>query len=232
MKTAFITGSTRGIGRQIGIVLLNKGYHVIFNYAHNDNDAKELKKYLMTYKLSGTFQIFKADMSIIKNYSLPKLDVLILNAGITDRTPFGAISVPSWDKVFDVNLTVPFFLIQSMRNKISRNGKILFISSIAGCTTDSTSISYGVSKGALHVLVPYLAKAFAQKKITVNAIAPGYIDTMWHTKKSKSQLKRIAQKCLAKRLGTTAEIAKLALHIIENDFINGQVIRCDGGFQL
>jgi 3-oxoacyl-[acyl-carrier protein] reductase len=80
------------------------------------------------------------------------------------------------------------------------------------------------------MLVPYLAKEFTDKKITVNAIAPGYIMTDWHKGKSQTQLKRIAKKCLAGRLGTSEEVSKAVLSVIDNDFINGQVIRVDGGF--
>jgi 3-oxoacyl-[acyl-carrier protein] reductase len=131
-----------------------------------------------------------------------------------------------------MNLTIPVFLIQALKDNINQNGKILFISSISGCTTDSTSIAYGVSKGAIHVLVPYLAKEFAPLHITVNAIAPGYIDTNWHIGKSPEQIKRIEKKCLVNRLGTTKEISKAVQSIIDNDFINGQVIKVDGGFLL
>ena len=151
---------------------------------------------------------------------------------MTDRTEFGKITLENWNEVFNLNLTNQFFLVQKLKDKINPNGKIIFISSIAGCTTDSTSIAYGVSKGAIHVLVPYLAKEFADKKITVNAVAPGYIDTDWHKEKSKEQIKRIEKKCLANRLGTVQEVSKAVLSIIDNDFINGQIVRCDGGFLL
>ena len=81
-------------------------------------------------------------------------------------------------------------------------------------------------------MVPYLAKEFAEKKVTVNAIAPGYIDTGWHKGKNQAQIKRIEKKHLVNRLGTTKEISKAVISIIENDFINAQVIRVDGGFGL
>jgi len=234
MKTALITGSTNGIGRRIGIDLLNKGYTVYFNYVRDDRCATILEYEL--YKMGlDCFGIIKADLSDvneIEKINISNLDILILNAGITDRTPFGKVSLYNWEKVFNTNLTVPFFLIQELKNKININGKIIFISSISGYTTDSTSISYGVSKGAIHILVPYLAKEFANKKITVNAICPGYIDTKWHKSKSKAQIKRIEKKCLVNRLGTTEEISKAVTSIIDNDFINAQIIRVDGGFNV
>jgi len=233
MKTALITGSTRGIGKQVGIDLLKMGYYVYFN-GHSKQSCYDLSVEL---KNKGNFTILKDNLSdigcikLINKYTL-KLDVLILNAGTTDRTKFGKVSQGSWNRVFDMNLTIPFFLVQELKDKIKRNGKIIFISSIAGCTTDSTSVAYGVSKGAVHVLVPYLAKEFADKSVTVNAIAPGYVDTNWHIGKSKAQIRRIERKHLSDRLGTTKEISKAALSIIDNDFINAQVIRVDGGFGL
>lgn len=231
MKTTLITGSTKGIGKCIGIDLLNKGYMVYFNYAKDDKSATMLEYNLHEMGLDN-FKIIKSDLSDIdeiEKIHVSDLDVLILNAGKTDRTPFGEVSLYNWEKVFNTNLTVPFFLVQTLKDKIKLNGKIVFISSISGCTTDSTSIAYGVSKGAIHVLIPYLAKEFADKKITVNAIAPGYIATGWHQNKTPAQIKRIEKKHLANRLGTTKEISKAVMAVIDNDFINAQVIRVDGG---
>jgi 3-oxoacyl-[acyl-carrier protein] reductase len=230
MKTALITGSSRGIGKQIGIDLLDKDYFVYFNGR---------KSVPISTKLDWTF--IEADMSKIESVEQINnllgeqhtlLDVLVLNAGMTDRTPFGLVDWNNWNNVFSINLTVPFFLVQALKERIKPGGKVIFISSISGCTTDSTSIAYGVSKGALHILVPYLAKEFAPLHITVNAIAPGYINTNWHVGKSKEQIERISKKCLANRFGTPEEISKAAIFIIDNDFINGQIIRVDGGFGL
>jgi 3-oxoacyl-[acyl-carrier protein] reductase len=231
MKKALVTGSTKGIGKQIGLDLLNKDYFVYFN-GRTEQSCCDLG---IELKNQENFTILKADLSEIDkidfiNKQIPSLDVLILNAGITDRSPFGKIALENWNRVFNVNLTNQFFLIQELKNKINPNGKIIFISSISGIIPDSVSISYGVSKAAINMLVPYLAKEFADKKITVNAIAPGYIMTDWHKGKSQAQLKRIANKCLAGKLGTPKEVSKAVLSVIDNDFINGQVIRVDGGF--
>jgi 3-oxoacyl-[acyl-carrier protein] reductase len=237
-KIALITGSTRGIGKQIGIDLLHKGYFVYFNFAHDAESAKQLDYELINKYLLENFKIIKANLSSIKgaeilisNINKP-LDVLIFNAGITDRTKFGEINLNKWYEVFNVNLNIPFYITQKLKDKINQTGKIIFISSISGLTTDSVSISYGVSKAAINMLVPYLAKEFKDKKITVNSVAPGYIDTSWHITKNKEQIDNIIKKCLANRLGTPEEVSKIVIAIIDNNFINGQCIRCDGGFNI
>jgi len=241
MNTALITGSSGGIGLQIGKDLLDKNYFVNFN-CHAIESVKQLDKELHEHPhYNNNCNIICQDLSTIEsnivlgNYFKEKemnLDIVVLNLGITDRTPFGEIKPELWNKVFETNLSGAFFLIQELKDIINPNGRIIFISSISGLTTDSISISYGVSKAAINMLVPYLAKEFKNKKITVNAVAPGYIDTNWHIGKSNEQIKRIEKKCLANRLGTTGEISKAVLAIIDNQFINGQMIRVDGGFNI
>ena len=237
MKNVFITGSTRGIGKQIGIDLLKRDCLVYFN-GHSRESIVELDNELNS---ATNANIISLDLSTIENMNFVSsvfiernisLDYLVLNLGVTNRTPFGEIIEEDWNKVFETNLSAPFFLIQALRNNINENGRIIFISSLSGIVTDSVSISYGVSKAAINMLVPYLAKEFANKKITVNAVAPGYIDNSWHKGKSIEQIKRIEQKCLAKRLGTVEEVSKVVLSIIDNDYINGQIIQINGGFGL
>ena len=235
MKTVLITGSTRGIGKQIGMDLLNRDYFVNFNYAHDLNYAHKLYEEIFL-KYSKRFAILKADLSFEMELTkltseIKELDVLILNAGITDRTPFGQITAEIWNRVFNVNLSNQFLLVQALKDNIKPGGKIIFVSSISGIIPDSVSIPYGVSKAAINMLVPYLAKEFASKQITVNAVAPGYTLTDWHIGKSDDQLNRISEKTLLKRFATTKEISSTVLHLIENNYITGQVIRVDGGIR-
>ncbi|GAG95777.1 unnamed protein product, partial [marine sediment metagenome] len=124
------------------------------------------------------------------------------------------------------------FLIQKLRNKIKPNGKIIFIGAVLGKEPDASSISYGVSKGSLPILCKYLAKEFAPRKITVNVVAPGFIETEWHKDKPKDQIERIKNKTLLKRFGYPNEVSDICQALINNDYITGQTIYIDGGYNL
>lgn len=235
MKT-LITGSTKGIGKQIGIDLLDRGEFVIF-VAHSKESILILDDELSAYE---NYIIKECDLSNFENfgdliefvYNFTPIDNIICNVGITDRTKFGNIKMKNWNNVINTNLTNPFFMIQALKDNIKKKGKILFVGSISGHIPDVTSISYGVSKGALEILTKYLAKEFAYNQITVNVIAPGYTITEWHKNKPQDQLERIANKTLLKRFATSKEISNACLSILDNDYINGQTISVDGGFGL
>lgn len=229
-KIALITGGTKGIGRAIANALAKKDVRLFINYANDEDSAKKTKR-----ELNAT--IIRADLTTFEgaNIVLNKIDTIdyaIFNVGITDRTPFGNVMIDEWEKVIRTNLTIPFFMIQQLKNKLNPNGRIIFITSISGIIPDASSIAYGVSKAGSNMLAQYLAKEFAQKKITVNAVAPAYTNTDWHKNKSKAQIKRIQDKNLLKRFAEPEEIAKAVMMIIENDYITGQVIRVCGGFGL
>lgn len=239
MKTVLITGGTKGIGREIAENYLKKGYLVIVNYANSDKDAEDFKNEMIDY--IGKLFIVKADLSKIEGMELlveefsrlnVNLDILILNAGFTKRESFEDISYESWNRVIDGNFNIPFFLVQKLSNNINENGRIIFISSVLGIKADASSIQYGVSKGALIILSKYLAKYFASKKITVNCIAPGFVDTSWQKNKPVEQRERIKNKTLIKRFAYASEIASMCVNLEENEYITGQTIVIDGGYSL
>jgi len=232
-----ITGSSKGIGKQIGADLLKKGHNVLFT-ASTQKSLTELQLCFSQYPSNQVYICPPFNLSNLKetndfifyiktNFS--HIDNLILNVGKTCRKPFNQISFSDWNDVFNTNLTYPFFIIQQLKNLIKE--RIIFIGSVSGHTTDSSSIPYGVSKGSLEILTKYLAKEFAPN-ITVNTIAPGYICTDWHMDKPKEQIQRINKKILLKRFGTTKEISNACQFIIENKYINGQTLCIDGGFNF
>lgn len=239
MNKTLITGSTSGIGKQIGLDLLKQGKYVIF-VGYSLKSITRLRAELKRKKFKN-YEIVRTDFTNLDEVSaLTKyikqnfyvINNIICNVGITDRASFGDISWFNWNKVLNTNLSYQFFMIQDLKNNILRNGKIIFIGSVSGHIPDATSIAYGVSKGAIETLTKYLAKEFGSKKITVNTIAPGYTLTKWHRNKSKAQMKRISNKTISKRFANVKEISSLCMSILENDYINGQTISIDGGFGL
>lgn len=239
MKTVVITGGTKGIGSNIARMFLEKGYFVIVNYANSDKDAYVFKEENKDY--AKNLYIIKSDLSTYEGleslvsdiYKLKRnIDILILNAAITKREDFTEITYESWNKVMDTNLNIPFFITQKLDGKINNSGRVIFIGSVLGMQADGTSIQYGVSKGALNTLVKYLAKYFANRKITVNCINPGFIDTTWQINKSEEQRRRIENKTLLKRFGKVEEVTEICKMIESNDYLTGQQITIDGGYSI
>lgn len=238
MRYAVITGVTKGIGRAIAEKFLEEGFFVIGNFAKDDIAAAEFLKANQIYK--ERIQVIKQELCSyktacrfaeqIKNI-IPKIDILILNSATTDRTAFGSITEEGWTHVINVNLNAPFFLIQELRDCITENtGRIIMIGSIMGKYPHGCSISYGVSKAALHELAPYLVKYFSPKGITVNAIMPGFVNTPWQTAKGADQRRQIENKTALNRFAQPEEIASFCMSIIENQYINGSVLQIDGGY--
>lgn len=237
MKYALVTGSTKGIGKQIAIDLLKKGCFVILNYANSDSEADLAREEISL--ISDQFAIIKANLSeydgldnLIKSVLqiTEHIDYLILNAGITKRCSLNEVTREDWDKVFNTNLTIPFFLVQEMAPILRENGRIIFIGSFLGVVPHATSIAYGVSKSALFPLAKYLVKYFVDKEITVNVIAPGFVDTPWQLDKDPSHRKRIEEKIALKRFASVEEISSTCMHLINNGYINGEMIMLDGGY--
>lgn len=236
MKTAVVTGSTKGIGKAIGKKCLVNGYYVIFNYANDDEGCKLLKEEISEY--TGKFEIIKNDFSNEKKIDdfikqvlrRESINLLVLNAGITDRTPWEEMSMKQWEHVMNINLTVPAFLTQRLGRHISPEGSILYIGSILGEYAHSMSIPYGVSKAGLHFLAKSLVKEYCDREITVNAICTGFTDTQWQKKKSEEQRCRIKNKIGMNRFAEPEEIASLAFELLTNRYITGSIVKIDGGY--
>ena len=235
-KVALITGSSRGIGLEIGKLLKNEGYvlSVIsrkkedLRFAYEDEDSV----LSLECDVSSTRDLRNAVTKTIEKFN--RIDVLVNNAGVNVRSDFINTKEEEWEKAINTNVRGAFFLSQSVGKIMlkQKEGQIINISSILGMKADSVSVQYGISKSALITLTKYLAKLFAPY-IRVNCIAPGFIDTDWHEEKTKQRINKIIEKIPLKRFGQPKEIAELCYFLItKGHYITGETIVIDGGYIL
>lgn len=238
MNIVLVTGGTKGIGKAIVLKYLHQGCYAIITYSSDDETAELFQRELdVNYK--DKYEIIKADLSKIEEVKIMcniirckyrKIDYLILNAGATNRNSFSDMTIDEWNYVINVNLTMPFFIVQSLVDCIIKGGSILFIGAVMGIYPHAISIPYAVSKAGVHMLSRQLVKHLAPYKITVNTIAPGFVDTPWQKSKPLEQRIRIENKIALKRFSLPEEIAQLCWDISQNAYINGSLLEIDGGY--
>lgn len=238
MNIVLVTGETKGIGKAIVLKYLHQGCYAIITYSSDDETAELFQRELdVNYK--DKYEIIKADLSKIEEVKIMcniirckyrKIDYLILNAGATNRNSFSDMTIDEWNYVINVNLTMPFFIVQSLVDCIIKGGSILFIGAVMGIYPHAISIPYAVSKAGVHMLSRQLVKHLAPYKITVNTIAPGFVDTPWQKSKPLEQRIRIENKIALKRFALPEEIAQLCWDISQNAYINGSLLEIDGGY--
>jgi len=237
-KYVLITGGTRGIGKAIADCLGEAGYHLVLTYVSNEERAFQSKE-----ELSGKYgvdvHIIQADSSertsIEKVYAYLDKEAIILesvvfNAGITCRDSFEEMTLEDWEKVFFANVHFPVFLLQRIVGQIREGGSVVFTGSLMGIQPHAVSVSYGVSKSAVHSLVRNLVKSLVPYKIRVNGVAPGFVDTEWQKNKPAEIRRNIENKISLGRFCEPEELARVYKMLIENDYINGEVVVVDGGY--
>lgn len=242
-KIALVTGGSRGIGRSIAEELASQGAKVYINYVSNINSAEELKTSLN--KLGHKCEIIKCDVSsreeteemintILKNEG--KLDILINNAGITKDNLIIRMKPEEWEMTIKTNLTGAFNCSQLSAKAMmkQRFGRIVNISSVVGLTGNPGQANYASAKAGMIGLTKTLAKELASRNITVNAIAPGFIETDM-TDVLKNEVKEGMLKNIPlARFGQPQDIAKAVLFLVSPwaDYITGQVLQVDGGMAI
>lgn len=235
-KTVFITGSSRGIGKKAAELFYENGYNVVINYNSSEKEALELSE-----KLCGAL-VLKGDVSkeadaksmIEKAVAhFGKIDVLINNAGISLTKLVTDTSLSEWEKLFGVNVTGTFLMSRYASAHMIKNhsGKIINVSSIWGVAGASCESCYSASKGAVIAFTKALAKELGPSGITVNAVAPGFIDTEMNKNISVQDREAFREETPLGKIGTPEDVAKLLLFLASDnaDFITGQIIGCDGG---
>lgn len=233
MKNVLVTGSTGTLGEEILRLLLKNNYNVIGHYNKNWERANELEKELGIEFIKCDLTN-ENDIDNMVNYLINKykhIDVLINNASFYQDEPIEEKTKETFMKVLDVNLVGPFLLSKKLGKYMLDNkyGKIINVASTNGIDTYyPESIDYDASKAGLINLTKNLAKYYAPY-ICVNAIAPGWIETKDTLNMDESFIKEEKEKILLNRFGSPYEIAHSILFLCENDYIDGEIIRIDGG---
>lgn len=239
MKTALITGGTKGIGKAVAQRFLEAGYEVILNYYHDEeaalatqNEFNELDycPVLMRADVSDETQVKEMFKEIFRIFGA--LDVLVNNAGISKVNVIQDTTLSDWEEVMGVNLRGVFLCSrEAARSMISSGrGAIVNIASIWGEVGASCEVAYSATKGGVIAFTKALAKELAPSHITVNCISPGVIDTEMNSRLSEDEMEELINQIPLGRLGTGEDVASAVLFAAESTYVTGEVISVGGGF--
>ena len=234
-RVAVVTGGTRGIGEAISVGLKKAGYLVAANYAGNDERAKAFsdKTGIAAFKWDvSSFDECQKGMAAVAT-QLGPVDVIVNNAGITRDATMKKMGRVAWDEVLDTNLGGCFNMCKvAWDGMVERKfGRVVNIGSINGQAGQYGQVNYAAAKSGIHGFTKALAQEGASKGITVNAIAPGYIDTDMVAAVPPDVLEKIVARIPVKRLGKAEEIARAVLFLVADDggFITGSTLSINGG---
>lgn len=235
-KTAIVTGGTKGIGLGIVKMLAGRGYRVFTSYGH-DAEAAEQAMHEMGSGADVTF--IKANHSIRRQtYRMIEhirehtdaVHCIICNAGITVRKPFEQTTDDDWDQMMETSVNAHLILLRELYALIQPGSRIVFTGSAMGLYPHATVLGYGVAKSAVHALVKNLTKVLEPKQATVNAVAPGFVETEWQKDKPEEIRQNIYRKTAIHRFASIEETVKAFEFCIDNAFVNGSIIEVNGGY--
>jgi acetoacetyl-CoA reductase len=234
-RVAIVTGGTRGIGEAISIALRDAGMKVAANYAGNEERAREFTERtgIPAYKWDvSDFQACQEGVAKVAAEIGP-VDVLVNNAGITRDTTMKRMDHQKWQDVMDTNLGGCFNMAKAVWDGMSdrKYGRIVNIGSINGQAGQYGQVNYAAAKSGIHGFTKALAQEGARANVTVNAIAPGYIDTDMVAAVPEDVLGKIVAKIPVGRLGRADEIARGVAFLVDENggFITGSTLSINGG---
>ncbi len=234
-RVAVVSGGTRGIGAAIAKALKAAGYKVAATYAGNDDAAQKFKAEtgIAVYKFDvGDFEHTKRSIAQIAQ-DIGPVEILVNNAGITRDGTMKRMGRDMWDAVIDTNLGSCYNMCKAVWDGMNERGfgRIVNIGSINGQAGQYGQVNYAAAKSGIHGFTKALAQEGASKNITVNAIAPGYIDTDMVAAVPPNVLEKIVAKIPVGRLGQASEIARGVLFLVadEGGFVTGSTLSINGG---
>ena len=241
-KTALITGSAQGIGKEIALVLAREGCDIVVSDINLDmaiKTATEIEKLgRKTLAVGGNVAKFDDCKDMVEKSveHFGKLDILVNNAGITRDGLLMRMKDADWDLVLDVNLKGTFNCVKAVARQMSkqRSGKIVNIASVVGEMGNAGQANYSASKGGVIALTKTVAREFASRSINVNAVAPGFIVTAMTDKLSDAVKEGLTSQIPLGELGYPIDVANAVLFLVseESKYITGQVISVNGGMYM
>ncbi len=243
-RSAIVTGATRGIGKAIALELAGQGCNVAFNYSKSAEEAAKLKAGIealgvKSFAAQCDVANTEAAAEFVKQVTAEfgTVDYLVNNAGITRDQLILRMKEDDWDAVIDTNLKGAWNFSKAVLRPMMKNesgGSILNISSISGVVGMLGQSNYSASKAGMIGLTKSLAKEIASRKITVNALALGLIETEMAAEMNAEYRDKIVEQIPLKRLGNVKEVAEIACFLLSGSaaYITGQVVQADGGLAM
>jgi len=242
-KIALVTGGSRGIGAAIAKEIAAK-YHVIVNY--NNSEEKALDVVRQITEAGGSAEAIRADVTVESDATkmfryiwntYKNLHLLVNNAGVTADGYIMTMSLESWNKVINTDLTSVFLCTREalkIMYNVKTQGKIINIASVSGVVGLEGQANYSAAKGGVIAFTKSVAKEVAAYGITANTIAPGFIETDMVKKVPQDRVAKIVDSIPIKRIGTVEEVAKLTAYLAGDDaaYLTGKVFTIDGGMVI
>lgn len=238
-RRALVTGGGIGIGQGIARELAARGASVAIHYAHSADGAREVCMEIA--RDGGRATLFAGDLSRVRDCrrvvdeaaaELGGLDILVNNSGVTKSRDPLALTEAEYDELFAINVRAAYFCMQqAVPHLAKRGGSIVNVSSIHGGAGFPGHAAYAATKGALNAYTRALAMDLAPRKIRVNAVAPGLIETRRYFEMPNYSSERTAARVPWRRMGTTEDVARVVAFLVspEADYVTGQLLYVDGG---
>jgi len=242
-KTALVTGASRGIGKAIALKLSELGANLVLNYNKSLSSIEDVVKEIESkggkaIAVQGDVSVFEEAEKIVKSAvtNFGSLDILVNNAGITKDGLLLRMKEDDFDRVISVNLKGAFNCIRHASPIMlkQKSGRIVNISSVVGITGNAGQVNYAAAKAGIIGMTKATAKELASRGITVNAVAPGFIQTDMTEELADKVKETIIGNIPLKRLGTAKDVADLVAFLVGEDslYITGQIINVDGGMVM
>ncbi len=242
-RVAIVTGGTRGIGKAVAIMMAISGSQVIVTYSNNEQEAKEFQREIN--ELGYSITIVKCDVKnlvqcegfikkIIEDYGA--IHILVNNAGVVRDGLLVNMSEEDFDAVLNTNLKGTFYMTKLVAKQMmkQRQGRIINMASVSGIIGIAGQANYAASKAGIIGFTKAVAKELAYRNITVNAIAPGFINTDMNNRLPERIKSSALEQIPLRRFGRVEEVAELAVYLASDkaSYITGQVLHIDGGMWM